>query len=82
MLDPALLGAFVVVAAAVVVSPGPDTLFVVASGLRHRAAGAVAAALGIATGSIAHGLVAALGVFALLATAPWFFEVLRLAGAA
>lgn len=82
MLDPTLLGAFVVVAAAVIVSPGPDTLFVIASGLRHRAAGAVAAALGIATGSILHGLAAALGVSALLATAPWFFEALRLAGAA
>lgn len=82
MLDPTLLGAFVVVAAAVVVSPGPDTLFVIASGLRHRAAGAVAAALGIATGSTLHGLAAALGVSALLATAPWLFEVLRFAGAA
>ena len=82
MLDPTLLGAFVVVAAAVVVSPGPDTLFVLASGLRHRAAGAVAAALGIATGSTLHGLAAALGVSALLATVPWFFEALRFAGAA
>jgi threonine/homoserine/homoserine lactone efflux protein len=82
VLDPTLLGAFVVVAAAVVVSPGPDTLFVLASGLRHRAAGAVAAALGIATGSTLHGLAAALGVSALLATAPWFFEALRFAGAA
>jgi threonine/homoserine/homoserine lactone efflux protein len=82
VLDPTLLGAFVVVAAAVVVSPGPDTLFVLASGLRHRAAGAVAAALGIATGSTLHGLAAALGVSALLATVPWFFEALRFAGAA
>jgi threonine/homoserine/homoserine lactone efflux protein len=82
VLDPTLLGAFVVIAAAVVVSPGPDTLFVLASGLRHRAAGAVAAALGIATGSAFHGLAAALGVSALLATAPWFFEALRFAGAA
>src|SRR3546814_3874142 len=45
-------------------------------------AGAVAAALGIATGSFLHGLAAALGVAALLATAPWFFEILRFAGAA
>lgn len=81
MLNPALLGAFLVVAAAVVVSPGPDTLFAVASGLRHRAAGAVAAALGIAAGSLLHGLAAALGVSALVATAPWLFEALRIAGA-
>ncbi|MGE5766402.1 MAG: LysE family translocator [Bacteroidota bacterium] len=82
MLDPTLLGAFLAVAVVVTISPGPDTLFVIASGLRHRAAGAVAAALGIATGSTLHGLAAALGVSALLAAAPWFFELLRFAGAA
>lgn len=82
MLDPTLLAAFLAVAIVVTLSPGPDTLFVVASGLRHRATGAVAAALGIASGSTLHGLAAALGVSALLAAAPWFFELLRLAGAA
>ena len=82
MLDPTLLGAFLAVAAVVTVSPGPDTLFVVASGLRHRAAGAVAAALGIASGSLVHALAAALGISALLAAAPWFFDLLRFAGAA
>src|SRR5690606_20375011 len=34
------------------------------------------------SGSTLHGLAAALGVSALLAAAPWFFELLRLAGAA
>jgi len=82
LLDPTLLAAFLVVVVAVVVSPGPDTLFVVASGLRHRAAGAVAAALGIASGSLVHALAAALGVSALVAAAPGVFELLRLAGAA
>ncbi|MPZ09830.1 MAG: LysE family translocator [Kiloniellaceae bacterium] len=82
MFDPTLLGAFLLISAALVLSPGPDTLFVIASGLRHRAAGAVVAALGIGTGSALHGLAAALGVSALLAAAPWFFEALRFAGAA
>ncbi len=82
MLDPSLTSAFLVLAIALVLSPGPDTLFVVASGLRHRAAGAVVSALGIGTGSALHGLAAALGVSALLAASPWFFEALRYAGAA
>lgn len=82
MLDPTLLAAFLAVVTVVTLSPGPDTVFVVASGLRHRAAGAVAAALGIASGSLVHALAAALGTSALLAAAPWFFELLRLAGAA
>lgn len=82
MLDPSLTSAFLVLAIALVLSPGPDTLFVVASGLRHRGAGAVVSALGIGTGSALHGLAAALGVSALLAASPWLFEALRYAGAA
>lgn len=82
MLDPTLMSAFLVLSLALVLSPGPDTLFVIASGLRHGAAGAVVSALGIGSGSVLHGLAAALGVSALLATAPGFFEVLRYAGAA
>ena len=81
ILDPTLTAAYLVVAAALAVSPGPDVLFVVANGMRHRATGAVAAALGIGAGSALHALAAALGVSTLIAASPLAFDLLRYGGA-
>ena len=47
MLDPTLAAAFLLVALAVALSPGPDVMFVLASGMRHKTRGAVASAVGI-----------------------------------
>lgn len=82
ILDPALTAAYVVLATALAVSPGPDVMFVVANGMQHKAGGAIAAALGIGAGSLAHALAAAVGVSALIAASPTAFRVLQLAGAA
>ncbi len=75
--DPTLLTAYLVVTFAVAISPGPDFLFVIASGIRHRAKGAVASALGIVSGSLVHALLAAAGVSALIAASPVAFQALR-----
>ena len=82
ILDPTLTAAYIVLATALAVAPGPDVLFVVANGMKHRARGAIASALGIGLGSVGHATAAALGVSALLAASPAAFEVLRYAGAA
>ena len=82
VLDPALTAAYLVLATALAVSPGPDVMFVVANGMQHKARGAIAAALGIGAGSLAHALAAAVGVSALIAASPTAFRVLQLAGAA
>ncbi len=81
ILDPSLTAAYVVVAAALAISPGPDVLFVVANGMRHHARGAIASALGIGAGSLVHAVAAAVGVSALIAASPVAFDVLRYAGA-
>ena len=81
-LDPTLLTAYIVLATALAVAPGPDVLFVVANGMRHRVKGAVASALGIGCGSLLHAIAASLGVSAVIAASPVAFEVLRYAGAA
>jgi len=81
-LDPALTGAYIVLAAALAVSPGPDVLFVIANGMRHRVRGAVASAFGICAGSVLHAFAAALGISALIAASPFMFDLLRYAGAA
>jgi threonine/homoserine/homoserine lactone efflux protein len=82
ILDPALTAAYIVLATALAVAPGPDVLFVVANGMRHRVKGAVASALGIGCGSLVHAITAALGVSAIIAASPLAFDALKYAGAA
>lgn len=82
LIDPALLPAFLAAVVALSLSPGPDTMFVIANGLRGQVAPAMAAVLGIATGSACHAVAAALGISALVAASPTAFEVIRWAGAA
>ena len=81
ILDPALTAAYVVLAAALAISPGPDVLFVIANGVQHRLKGAIAAALGICVGSVFHTLAAALGVSTLIAASPLTFDLVRYGGA-
>lgn len=81
LLDPTLTAAYIVLAAALAFSPGPDVMFVVANGMRHKAKGAIASALGIAAGSFLHAILAAIGVSALIAASPIAFEIMKIAGA-
>lgn len=80
-LDPTLLVAYLAVATALTLSPGPDTMFVLASGATGGARAGLAATLGIATGCLAHAAMAALGISALIAASPVAFDTLRIAGA-
>lgn len=81
ILDPSLTLAFLAFAGLLIVSPGPDTLFVVANGLRHGQRGALAAALGGAVGSLCHATAAAVGIGALVTASPAIFEAVRWMGA-
>lgn len=81
MLDPGLTAAYIVLAAALAFSPGPDTMFVVANGMRHKAKGAIASALGIGAGSFLHAVLAAVGVSTVIAASPVAFEAMKIAGA-
>ena len=82
ILDPTLTAAYVLLATALAVAPGPDVLFVIANGMQHRVKGAIASALGIGAGSVLHALAAALGISAIVAASPTAFDILRYAGAA
>ena len=57
-------------------------MFVLANSLRHKAMGAVAATLGVCTGTLLHSIAAAIGVSAVIAASPIAFELLRYGGAA
>ena len=56
-------------------------MFVVANGMRHKAKGAIASALGIGAGSFLHAIFAAVGVSAVIAASPVAFEIMKIAGA-
>lgn len=72
---------YLVAAVALILTPGPDTVYVLARGAsRGRAVGAAAGA-GIATGILVHTTLVALGLAALLRSSPTAFDAVRLLGA-
>lgn len=73
--------AFCGAALALVLTPGPDTMYVLARGMQGRSAG-VRSAFGISAGVLLHTAAATLGVAALLRAAPTAHRLLKYAGAA
>ena len=79
--DPSL-GAYVVLTAILVVTPGASTAVVVRNVLSGGRSAGLAAACGIAVANTAWAAAAGLGVTALLARAPVVFAAIRIGGAA
>jgi len=73
--------AFIGVAVAVVVMPGPDMALVARNVVRHGRAAGFATSVGICTGILGWAVAAGLGVSTLLATSAIAFTALKLAGA-
>ncbi len=76
------IGLFLVALAVVYLLPGPDMLLLLQTGARQGKAQALATALGLAMARSCHVALAALGLAVLFRTAPWTFDLVRLAGAA
>jgi threonine/homoserine/homoserine lactone efflux protein len=73
---------FIATAIVLVITPGQDTFFILGRSLSGGRSSGIAAALGITAGSVIHTCLAALGLSALLATSPYAFMAVKLAGAA
>ena len=73
---------FIPVALALNLTPGADMMFCLGQGIRAGAGNGFAAAIGIATGSFVHAVLAGIGLAALLASYPSVFEAVRWAGVA
>jgi threonine/homoserine/homoserine lactone efflux protein len=73
---------FLVVAAIVIVTPGPDTALTIRNTLLGGRRAGVHTALGVSTGQALWALATAFGVAALLAASEPAFKALKLAGAA
>lgn len=81
LVDFGVLPAFLVAVLLILVAPGPDMAFMVASGLNGGRRAATRAALGITTGVSVYVLLTAAGLGAALTAAPTAVNVIRLAGA-
>ena len=81
-MDAHIILTFVLAGIALNLTPGADVMFTIATALRGGVMAGVAAAAGIASASLVHVALTALGIAALLAAHPIAFELLRWAGAA
>lgn len=77
LLAPQLALSFLAAAVLLTLAPGPDNLLVLALGMARGSRAGVAFGLGCALGCLNHTLLAALGVSALIAASPFWFNLLR-----
>ena len=82
MPDSTTLAAFVAAALALLVTPGPAVLYIVARSIDQGRWAGLVSSLGLTTGGLAHVAATALGLSAVLAASPPAFHAMRLAGAA
>jgi threonine/homoserine/homoserine lactone efflux protein len=80
--DPAVLPVFLSVSLVLLITPGPDVAFIIATGMVEGRRPALWAALGIALAMFTHAILAAVGVAALVATSPLAYDLIRYGGAA
>jgi threonine/homoserine/homoserine lactone efflux protein len=80
--DIAVLPVFLAVSFVLLVTPGPDIAFIVATGIAEGKAAALWASIGVAFAMFCHSVLAAAGVAAIVSTSPLAFDVIRFAGAA
>src|SRR4029450_2210445 len=77
-----VLVAYLALVTVLMLTPGPDMLFVLASGARSGSRAGFVAAVGVAAGETIHLLAAAAGLAALFQAAPLLYDLVRFAGAA
>jgi threonine/homoserine/homoserine lactone efflux protein len=73
---------FLAASLALIVAPGPDSLYVLARGAAQGRRAGIISAFGTSTGLLAHTSAAALGVAALLQASTFAYTALKLVGAA
>src|SRR5262249_24774944 len=75
------LWAFLLASFLLWITPGPDTMYILARSIAQGSRAGVLSVLGIGTGIVVHTVFAAFGLSALLATSAVAFQVVKYAGA-
>ena len=81
VVDGKLLASYLALVTLLMITPGPDMLFVLASGIRGGSRAGLVAAVGVAVGETVHLLAAAAGLAAVFQAAPALYDLVRFAGA-
>lgn len=76
------LALFIVAGWILIITPGPDTAYIIGRSVQLGLRGGFAAAVGIGSGCLVHVFGAALGLSAIIATSSMAFTVVKLVGAA
>lgn len=82
LIDPAVLAVYLLAAGAMILSPGPDTLYVLTRSIGDGRNAGVASAGGISVGVLVHTAAAVVGLSALFRASELAFAVVSYAGAA
>jgi threonine/homoserine/homoserine lactone efflux protein len=82
LFDPALLAVYLVAAGAMILSPGPDTIYVLTRSVGDGRESGLASAAGISVGVLVHTLAAAIGLAALFRASELAFAAVTYVGAA
>lgn len=81
MIDISVLPVFLIAVVVLFITPGPDMAFLLATGVSQGTKPALYASLGVTFAMFIHGIAAAVGLSAIVATFPVAFDVIRYAGA-
>ncbi|MEU8261998.1 LysE family translocator [Micromonospora sp. NPDC048999] len=81
-LSMAVLAGYLAAIVVLMVTPGPDMMFVLANAIRYGTRAGVVAALGVAAGEAVHVAAVVCGLAALVSASPVLFAAIRWAGAA
>ncbi len=82
MIEPAKFALFIAVSWALILSPGPDMIYVITRGMAHGRRAGVLSAVGVVCGILAHTTAAALGLTLILQTSAFAFLFVKFVGAA
>jgi threonine/homoserine/homoserine lactone efflux protein len=80
--DPTLWGLFVVASVALLLTPGPAVLYIVARSVKQGRAAGLVSVLGIHLGTAVHIAAAAVGLSALIVSSAFAFAIVKYLGAA
>ena len=82
LIDANTLWLFIPTVLILVLTPGPDLVFITVNSIASVRRGGVASALGCTSGAFAHAVLAAFGITAVVATWQPAYQAVRIAGAA
>jgi len=81
MIEPAKFALFIGVSWALIISPGPDMIYVITRGMAHGRRAGILSAVGVVCGILVHTMAATLGLTLILQTSALAFLLIKFIGA-